>query len=132
MGTRAREDPSITFGSELQRHDLIGNVVADVKSRAWTGYLEVHIEQGPLLDRASIPVGVVIGGQGQRVFSVHVTGFEGHSGAVSMRERQDALVCASAMIVEVRDAGFSYGVLTTVGSLSVSPGSFNTIPGNAD
>ncbi|CAK0825820.1 unnamed protein product [Prorocentrum cordatum] len=125
----ARNDPATTFGSELQRHALVGTAVADVKSRSWTSYFEAHIEQGPTLYDSGVPVGVVIGGQGQRLFTVHVSGFEGHSGTVPMDKRQDALVCASAMVIEVRNIGISYTVLTTVGSFSVSPGSFNTIPG---
>merc|ERR1712079_674358 len=95
MATPAREDPSVTFGSELQRQNLVGESVANVTSRNWVAYFEAHIEQGPTLERLGNPVGVVVGGQGQRTFSVEVGGFEGHSGTVPMDERQDALVCAS-------------------------------------
>eukprot|EP00931_Biecheleriopsis_adriatica_P077630 TRINITY_DN51150_c0_g1_i1.p1 TRINITY_DN51150_c0_g1~~TRINITY_DN51150_c0_g1_i1.p1 ORF type:complete len:465 (-),score=77.56 TRINITY_DN51150_c0_g1_i1:282-1676(-) len=130
LAAQARDEPDLTFGAELQRLGLAGEEKADVASRLWDGYLEAHIEQGPKLESLGVQVGTVVGGQGQRTFTVHVQGFEGHSGTVPMDQRQDALVCASAMVLEVRRIGLAVEVLSTVGSLQVSPGSFNTIPGS--
>mmetsp|Transcript_114782 Transcript_114782/g.366095 ORF Transcript_114782/g.366095 Transcript_114782/m.366095 type:complete len:699 (+) Transcript_114782:82-2178(+) len=128
LETRARGQPGVTFGSELQRHGLSGKAPAGPLARNWVAYLEPHIEQGPMLEQKKVQVGVVLGGIGQRTFTVEVDGVAGHSGTVPHHLRRDALVCASDMVLRARDVGEAHGVLVTVGSLDVRPGSFNTIP----
>ncbi|HSK42065.1 MAG TPA: Zn-dependent hydrolase [Arenibaculum sp.] len=94
-------------------------------------YIEAHIEQGPLLEEAGVPVGVVTGIQGTRWFAVEVSGEEAHAGTMPHRYRKDALVSALAMVsalqrlmADERDI-----VRFTVGRFEVSPGSPNTVPG---
>lgn len=94
------------------------------------GYVEVHIEQGPVLEAQGLPVGVVSAIQAQSRFSVTFTGAAGHAGTVPMDMRRDALVAASDFITSV--ATFAQGVaglVATVGQIEAYPGASNVIPG---
>ena len=92
---------------------------------------EPHIEQGPILERNGHPIGVVIGGQGQRWFDITITGQDSHAGSTPMPGRQDALVAASQLIQSVQKIALQNkpDAVGTVGELSLSPNSRNTIPG---
>ncbi len=94
-------------------------------------FFEVHIEQGPILELESIPVGIVLGAQGQRCFEVVVTGTEGHAGTLPMELRQDALLGAARMVDQINAVAFEFEPhpVITVGRLDVRPNSRNTIPG---
>ena len=94
-------------------------------------FLEVHIEQGPVLERHDEVIGVVTGGQGQRWYDVTVTGRDAHSGSTPMPGRSDALVAAAHLITAVQDIALAHGPdgVGTVGELNVIPNSRNTIPG---
>lgn len=94
-------------------------------------YLELHIEQGPILEAEGVDIGVVTGGQGLRWHDVTLTGFESHAGSTPMRLRRDALRAAAQVIDQVariaeRHAPAGVG---TVGQLAVAPNSRNVIPG---
>ena len=91
------------------------------------GYVEVHIEQGPVLERLGLPVGVVSAINGQSRYDLTFTGEAGHAGTVPMEQRRDALV-AAALFVTVVDH-HEPGLVSTVGKLSVRPGAANVIPG---
>jgi acetylornithine deacetylase/succinyl-diaminopimelate desuccinylase-like protein len=93
-------------------------------------FLEVHVEQGPVLERAGAPVGLTRGivgiVRGERVF----VGEPGHAGTVPMDGRHDALVEAAEYILRVRDLATGVtGAVGTVGQLDVEPGAANVIPG---
>lgn len=95
------------------------------------GYLEVHIEQGPVLEAEGLGVGVVTSIAGANRYSVTVSGMAGHAGTVPMHLRSDALVGAAELICAIhRIAGQAsdHGVVATVGELSVAPGAVNVIP----
>ena len=97
-------------------------------------YLELHIEQGGILDRAGVPVGVVEGIVGIVRYQAVVTGEANHAGTTPMPGRRDALVAAARLVIAVqeettRDAGRQVG---TVGKLSVAPGAPNIIPGRVE
>ena len=94
------------------------------------GFLEVHIEQGPLLEKRGLPVGVVTDIAGARRFDFVVEGKAGHSGTVPMFMRNDALLGASSCIQAVEEATKRFDVLATVGQVSCEPGAVNVIPGN--
>jgi allantoate deiminase len=99
-------------------------------ARNAVAYLEVHIEQGPMLEAANTPLGIVTAINGAARFTVSVTGRAGHAGTVPMHARQDALAAASAMILAVRDTGRATPhLVATVGTISVGPGAINVIPG---
>ena len=93
-------------------------------------YLEVHIEQGPVLEKAGKQVGVVTGIQGLRWFEIEVTGEEGHAGTVPMAIRKDAVAEAARMVVALGDmmADETDTVRFNVGRFEVTPNSPNTIP----
>ena len=88
------------------------------------GYAEVHIEQGPVLERLGEPVGVVTAINGQSHADVTFTGEAGHAGTVPYGDRRDALVAAAEWILAVEGSG-------TVGRVTVEPGGRNVIPGRA-
>ena len=92
-------------------------------------FLEVHIEQGPVLERAGAPLGLVTGivgiVRGERVFE----GLAGHAGTVPMAERRDALVGAAEYVLRVRDAAAAIDdAVATVGRIEIDPGATNVIP----
>ncbi len=96
------------------------------------GYLEAHIEQGPVLEREGLPVGVVSAIAGQTRAVLTIRGRPGHAGTSPMAGRHDALVAASELVLAVERYGReSDGLVATVGSLTVSPGASNVIPGEA-
>jgi allantoate deiminase len=90
-------------------------------------YVEVHIEQGPVLEGLDLPVGVVSAINGQSRYELTFTGEAGHAGTVPMDRRRDALV-AAALFVTVVDQN-EPDLVATVGKLSVRPGAANVIPG---
>ncbi len=94
------------------------------------GYCEVHIEQGPVLEREGLPVGVVSAIAGQTRIMVRFVGEAGHAGTVPMEMRRDAL-CAAAEFVLITEglAREEAGLVATVGQLEVMPGASNVIPG---
>jgi allantoate deiminase len=90
------------------------------------GYVEAHIEQGPVLEQHDLPVAVVSAIAGQSRIRVELRGRAGHAGTTPMEMRQDAL-CGAAEIVLAAER---CGVMATVGQMSVEPGASNVIPGH--
>ena len=94
------------------------------------GYLEVHIEQGPTLEAADLPVGVVAAIAGQTRARVAFGGRAAHAGTTPMALRRDALAGAAEWVVGVEVAGrVTDGLVATVGELHVEPGAPNVVPG---
>jgi acetylornithine deacetylase/succinyl-diaminopimelate desuccinylase-like protein len=93
-------------------------------------FLELHVEQGPVLANAGAPLGVVTGIVGYARGELVMEGRAGHAGTTPMAGRDDALVAAAAEILRIRDlaAGIE-GAVATVGRLVVEPGGTNVIPG---
>jgi allantoate deiminase len=93
-------------------------------------YIEIHIEQGPVLEAMDLPVGVVTSIAGQSRLSVIFRGRASHAGATPMSLRRDALAGAARWISVVeRHARASLGLVATVGAANVLPGADNVIPG---
>jgi N-carbamoyl-L-amino-acid hydrolase len=95
------------------------------------GYIELHVEQGAILDREGIAIGVVEGIVGIKRWYITIDGFANHAGTTPMDQRQDALYPAALIIAEIRKIitskpGRQVG---TVGRLDVKPGAPNVIPG---
>ena len=99
-----------------------------------SAFVELHVEQGPVLDVERKDIGIVTGIVGQRRTHFSVMGQENHAGTTPMNMRDDALVKASSLITYVNDlANDEYdGLVATVGELTVSPNSFSVIPGQVD
>jgi len=97
------------------------------------GYLEVHIEQGPVLEHRGLSVGVVSGIAGQTRVQLSFGGSAGHAGTTPMRLRRDALAGAAEMILAVEKiARGSPQLVATVGRVSAFPGAANVIPARAE
>jgi allantoate deiminase len=96
------------------------------------GYLEAHIEQGPVLESRNLPLGVVEAIAGQSRFGLRFEGKSGHAGTLPMELRRDALTAAAEFIVAVEEyaRGFD-GLRATVGTLTAAPGAVNVVPGSA-
>lgn len=93
------------------------------------GYIELHIEQGPVLDHEHVAVGVVTAISGASRFSVELKGRGGHAGTLPMHLRNDALAAAAEMILTVeKNARSTAGLVATVGHLTVEPGAVNAVP----
>lgn len=96
-------------------------------------YLELHIEQGPVLEQEGIDLGVVTAISGLLGFRVRLTGQANHAGTTPMTSRRDALAGAARIALELRDEARARGDMTAnVGILDVQPGGFNVIPGVAE
>jgi allantoate deiminase len=94
------------------------------------GYVEVHIEQGPVLEAKKLAVGVVAAIAGQSRFKLTWTGKAGHAGTTPMNLRRDALAGAAEFALAAEKLALrTDGLVATVGSLTVSPGAANVIPG---
>ena len=123
-GVRLREalrdfglDPEAVHEAQYHRDDV-------------AGYVEVHIEQGPVLEAEDRPVGVVTSIAGATRRRVEVMGRAGHAGTVPMDLRRDALVAASEAVIAVeRICSDIAGAVGTVGMLRAMPGAVNVIPG---
>ena len=112
-------DPAAIAGEARQRDGV-------------AGFVEVHIEQGPVLEAEDLPVGTVTAINGASRFSITVEGMAGHAGTVPMHLRRDALAGAAEMIAAIEARAVAEdGLVATVGRLSVAPGAINVIPGKA-
>ena len=94
-------------------------------------YIELHVEQGAILDANNIQVGVVDGIVGIRRWNVTIDGYANHAGTTPMNARQDALYAAAQLVTTVRDVinGEPGAQVGTVGRLHVEPGVPNVVPG---
>ncbi len=95
-------------------------------------YVELHIEQGPVLEAEGLPVGIVTAINGATRFAVEIAGMAGHAGTVPIQSRKDALAGAAEAVLAVeRVCGRTPELVGTVGTLSALPGAANVIPGAA-
>lgn len=92
-------------------------------------YLELHIEQGPVLERAGADIGIVTVISGILGLRVRLAGAAGHAGTTPMDMRRDALAGAASAIIALRKYAVDNGARVTVGTLTVEPGAHNVIPG---
>ncbi len=119
---------ALTDADGIAMRDLVGDPAT--AAHDVPAYVELHIEQGPVLERAGVPVGVVTTITGQTHAELTFTGEAGHAGTVPMDARRDALTAAAAFVLaaEARAGG---DLVATVGQLRVEPGARNVIPGEA-
>ena len=141
LGSRA-------FCGELDVEDWRRRGVADAMTRAGfefdrlpeargvddvAAYLELHIEQGPVLEQSGEDLGIVTAITGLLGFRVRFLGVANHAGTTPMEARRDALAGAARIVLAVREeARAREGMTANVGKLSVEPGGFNVIPGLAE
>ena len=122
----AMRDALVKFGLDP---DHIG--AAARARRELLAYVELHIEQGPVLEGLKLPIGVVTAIAGATRLSVSLAGMAGHAGTVPMALRRDALAGAAECIVEIEEFCRTDpdGLVGTVGTIHAAPGATNVIPG---
>jgi ureidoglycolate amidohydrolase len=94
-------------------------------------WVELHIEQGPLLEREGIPLGIVTAIAAPAGYTFTIEGFGGHAGALLMPDRRDALCAAAELILSIEKHALATGVVdtvATVGTCDVYPGAVNSVP----
>jgi ureidoglycolate amidohydrolase len=94
-------------------------------------WIELHIEQGPLLEREGIPIGIVTNIAAPASYRFTITGLGGHAGALLMPDRKDALCAAAELILIIEKHALATGAIdtvATVGTCDVHPGAVNSVP----
>ena len=96
-----------------------------------SAFLELHIEQGGILEKENLQIGVVEGIVGIEDWEVSIDGTANHAGTTPMNMRHDALLAAAKLIIAVNEVIISYEgkQVGTIGKISVAPGAYNVIPG---
>jgi allantoate deiminase len=126
-GVRLRDALS-AFGGEPAGIPALAREAGTIRA-----YLEVHIEQGPVLDTENEPVGIVTAINAQIRARVGVTGEAGHAGTVPMALRRDALAAAAEMTLALEEIAAGHELAVgTVGMMAPRPGATNVIPGAAE
>ncbi|MDJ0929528.1 2-oxo-4-hydroxy-4-carboxy-5-ureidoimidazoline decarboxylase [Breoghania sp.] len=131
---QAADGEGVTVREALKEFECDPNVAggAAYDPKEVLGYLEVHIEQGPVLEKENLPVGIVTAIAGASRFRLSVRGEAGHAGTVPMGLRHDALAAVSELVLaieEVARAGKRDNLVATVSEISALPGAINVIPG---
>lgn len=130
------DDDGTTLADQLNRIGYRGSDRIDPEE--WDAWFEIHVEQGTVLEREGVPVGVVDGISGITNCKTRVVGEADHAGGTTMEERMDALTAASEFVLDVemgareasaRSDGEAVG---TVGELTVSPNARNIVPGRVE
>ena len=118
---------------EVRRNAGYNAPLEEVKLRDgyYKAFVELHIEQGPLLEQQQIPLGIVTSIAAPASLRISIEGAGGHAGAVLMPERRDALCAAAELILAIENAARTSGAVdtvATVGICDVFPGAVNSIP----
>jgi len=131
--TRVRDADGITLGDAMRVVGLDPANVAQAIRRDIDTFIELHIEQGPILEEEGPRLGVVRTIVGTAHLEVTVRGQPDHAGAAAMDRRRDALLGAAAMTLRVAEAAREMGppAVATVGTISVEPAQVNVVPGVA-
>jgi ureidoglycolate amidohydrolase len=111
------------FGGELE--------MAQLPAGYYKAFIELHIEQGPLLEQQQLPLGIVTSIAAPASLRISIEGSGGHTGGVLMPDRRDALCAAAELILFVEQAARATGAVdtvATVGICEVFPGAVNSIP----
>ncbi|MEM6761582.1 MAG: Zn-dependent hydrolase [Pseudomonadota bacterium] len=118
-----------TFRGDLERIGYEGP--EPIGARRFSAFVELHIEQGPLLEAADDVIGVVTGGQGLLWFDGSITGRDSHAGTTPMPMRRDAMAALAELTLAIEGIARAHGPagVGTLGEAHVLPGSRNTIPG---
>jgi ureidoglycolate amidohydrolase len=142
-GTLDPDRADVLHGAERGRED---DTLAQVRAAAgfrgpltsvrlkqghFHAWVELHIEQGPLLEREQIPIGVVTAIAAPASYRFMIEGFGGHAGALLMPDRRDALCAAAEMILSIEKHTLATGAIdtvATVGTCDVYPGAVNSVP----
>jgi len=128
-----RDQDGISLGEAMHNFGLNPDALQNLDRRnsLLVGYVETHIEQGPVLENMQQALGVVSAISGIERYQITLIGQAGHAGTVPMESRQDALACAAEIILATEAlAEEMSGLIVTVGKLDVVPNAVNVIPGH--
>ncbi|MEM1188309.1 MAG: M20 family metallo-hydrolase [Pseudomonadota bacterium] len=128
LGTRTLGDGMRFLGGDPEGIDQVARGPGDA-----AGYLELHIEQGAILDERGLDIGIVQGIVGIRRWNITVDGASNHAGTTPMNQRQDALYAAARLVTLIRETATSMpgSQVATVGRIEAFPGAPNVVPGRA-
>ena len=126
-----RDKEGLTVSAAIRTYGLNPDELPDAEIRGESlGYLEFHIEQGPVLQAAGAAVGVVTAIAGQNRVLLDFSGQASHAGTTPMTHRRDALAAAARFVVAAEDrARATSGLVATVGVMQARPGAINIVPG---
>ena len=110
--------------------DRAGEACSELKNAL--AYLELHIEQGPVLESLNLPMGVVLGTYGVERHAIKFTGQSAHAGSTPMTHRRDAFGAAAKLGLEIREIAKRNGGVCTVGSVVTKPGIVTAVVGECD
>ena len=106
---------------------------AEMEQKNASAYIELHIEQGPVLENLGLPLGVVLGTKGVERHAITFHGQEAHSGSTPMNVRRDALAAAAKLALEIRSiAGKHPDAVSTMGSVKTFPGIVTAVVGRCE
>jgi N-carbamoyl-L-amino-acid hydrolase len=120
-------DALAAHGVDLDRAKEAGKQLANAAA-----YLELHIEQGPVLESLNLPLGVVLGTFGVERHTIRFTGQSAHAGSTPMDKRRDAFGAAAKLGLEIREIAKRHGGVCTVGSVVTRPGIVTAVVGQCD
>ena len=131
--SRLRDAEGVSAPDAMAAHGVDVGRMGDSSSRLKdaVGYIELHIEQGPVLEARNLPLGVVTGTYGTERWAARFTGQAAHSGSTPMDQRRDALSAAARLALEVRELARTRGGVGTVGRIAAEPGIPTAVAGVA-
>lgn len=131
MVENLRDVNGLSFVDEMQRLGFDFNQPDYEGRKDLKAFIELHIEQGGVLEKEQKSIGIVHHIVGQRRFTIEVRGESNHAGTTPMGYRKDALYGASQMIKSIIDKAYEYGdpLVATVGSIELEPNTVNVVPG---
>ena len=129
-----RDREGTRLADAVQRYgvDILHAKAAGKELRNAAAYLELHIEQGPVLERLDLPLGAVIGTFGVERHSINFAGQAAHAGSTPMNQRRDALAAAAKLALAIREIGKRNGGVCTCGRIAVKPNIPTAVVGECD
>ncbi|MEK4566320.1 Zn-dependent hydrolase [Alkalihalobacillus sp. FSL R5-0424] len=128
-----KDADGVSIKEAMEQQGYHPESIADAALDKVRAYIELHIEQGKILEQAGVAAGIVSGIAGPCWLRLKCTGEAGHAGSTPMNQRRDALVGASLIVAEIeRIARSTPDLVATVGQIQVKPGGTNVIPGYSE
>ncbi len=134
---KLKDEKGISIKDACEKNGLVWGQIGDAarKCGELKAFLELSLEQGGVLEKVGMPLGVVEEVSAPVRFKIAVEGVAAHTGEAPVEERQDALLTAAMIILAIQDIGEEHsgeGVITTIGQLKVYPGAINVVPGRVE
>ena len=108
--------------------EISGVLAAGNRLDGARAYLELHIEQGPVLEAEGLAVGTVLGTVGVERFRAHFSGQAAHAGSTPIRQRRDSFLAAARTALELREIALRHDGVCTVGDADCTPGVVTAVP----